>query len=159
MGNSRTKRSVKLVFCKGHSGCIWTVLDSESFRQVFGALPTESASRKMANISLGSETSSKCIITDEWFFCIILRQVKNYMIEIKSKLKLIRYTPRKRLDDRRYSSYLFLTSALDGSEWSASHPGRDLHLRKGPPVPIGQEAGWASEPVWHERNIELYKRL
>jgi hypothetical protein len=30
------------------------------------------------------------------------------------------------LGERRYSSYLFLTSALDGGEWSASHPGRDL---------------------------------
>jgi hypothetical protein len=26
----------------------------------------------------------------------------------------------------RYSSYSFLTSALDGGEWSASRPGRDL---------------------------------
>jgi hypothetical protein len=28
--------------------------------------------------------------------------------------------------ERRYSSYSFLTSALDGGEWSASHPGRSL---------------------------------
>jgi hypothetical protein len=28
--------------------------------------------------------------------------------------------------ERRYSSYSFLTSALDGSEWSASRPGRAL---------------------------------
>jgi hypothetical protein len=33
----------------------------------------------------------------------------------------------------------FLTSALDGDEWSVSRPGRAL-----PPVPIVQEAGWAS---------------
>jgi hypothetical protein len=31
-------------------------------------------------------------------------------------------------------------------EWSASRPGRAL-----PPVPLGQEAGWASELVWTQR--------
>jgi hypothetical protein len=50
-----------------------------------------------------------------------------------------------------YSSYSFLTSALDGGEWSASRPGCALPLGKGPPVPIVQEAGWASEPVWTQR--------
>jgi hypothetical protein len=48
--------------------------------------------------------------------------------------------------ERRYSSYSFLTSALDGGEWSATRPGRAL-----PPVPIGHEAGWAPEPVWTQR--------
>jgi hypothetical protein len=50
-----------------------------------------------------------------------------------------------------YSSYSFTTSALDGGERSASHPGRVLPPGKGPPVPIGQEAGWAPEPVWTQR--------
>jgi hypothetical protein len=36
--------------------------------------------------------------------------------------------------------YSFMTSALDGGEWSASRPGRALSPGKGPPVPIGQEA-------------------
>jgi hypothetical protein len=53
--------------------------------------------------------------------------------------------------ERRYSSYSFLTSALDGSEWSASRPSRALPPGIGPPVPIGQEAGWAPEPVWVQR--------
>jgi hypothetical protein len=53
--------------------------------------------------------------------------------------------------ERRYSSYSFLTSAVDGGEWSASRPGRALPPGKGPPVPIVQEAGWASEPVWTRR--------
>jgi hypothetical protein len=35
---------------------------------------------------------------------------------------------------------------LDGGRWSTPHPGR-LYPRKDP-VPIVQEAGWASEPVW-----------
>jgi hypothetical protein len=46
------------------------------------------------------------------------------------------------------SFYSFLTSALDGGEWSASRPGRALAPGKGPPGPIVQEAGWAPEPVW-----------
>jgi hypothetical protein len=50
--------------------------------------------------------------------------------------------------ERRYSSYSFLTSALDGGVWSASRPGRALPPGKEPPVPIVQEAGWAPEPVW-----------
>jgi hypothetical protein len=55
------------------------------------------------------------------------------------------------LGDRRYSSYSFLTSALEGGEWSASRPGRALPPDKEPPVPTVQEAGWAPEPVWTHR--------
>jgi hypothetical protein len=50
--------------------------------------------------------------------------------------------------ERSYSSYSFLTSALDGGEWSASQPAALYPPEKGPPVPIGCEAGWAPEPVW-----------
>jgi hypothetical protein len=46
-----------------------------------------------------------------------------------------------------YRSKFFFTWAVVGGEWSAS-----CHYRfapgKGPPVPIGQETGWAPEPVW-----------
>jgi hypothetical protein len=55
------------------------------------------------------------------------------------------------LGDRRYSSYSFLTSALEGGEWSASRPGRALPPGKEPPVPTVQEAWWAPEPVWTQR--------
>jgi hypothetical protein len=55
------------------------------------------------------------------------------------------------LGERRYSSYSFLTSALEGGEWSASRPGRALPPRKEPPVPTVQEAGGAPEPVWTQR--------
>jgi hypothetical protein len=61
--------------------------------------------------------------------------------------------------ERKYSSYLFPISALDGSEWSALRRGRVLALGKGPPVPIVQEAGWASEPVWTQRLDEKSFRL
>jgi hypothetical protein len=53
--------------------------------------------------------------------------------------------------ERRYSSYSFLATALDGDEWSASRNDRALALGKGPPVPIGKEAGLASELVWTQR--------
>jgi hypothetical protein len=43
--------------------------------------------------------------------------------------------------------YSFLTTALDADEWLASRPGRALVPGKEPPVPIGQEAGWAPKPV------------
>jgi hypothetical protein len=55
------------------------------------------------------------------------------------------------LGDRRYSSYSFLTSALERGEWSASRPGRALPPDKEPPVPTVQEAGWAPEPDWTQR--------
>jgi hypothetical protein len=43
--------------------------------------------------------------------------------------------------------HVFLTSALDGSQWSASSPGR-FTPREITLVSIGYEAGWATEPVW-----------
>jgi hypothetical protein len=49
------------------------------------------------------------------------------------KGKLSRYLHAGEKGERRYSSYSFLTSTLDGVEWSASRftPGKDLK------VPIG----------------------
>jgi hypothetical protein len=64
-------------------------------------------------------------------------------------LELSQYTPGRRLrGEEVYSSYSFSTSELDGGEWSASRPGRAVPPGKGPPVLIGQETGWAPEPVW-----------
>jgi hypothetical protein len=54
-----------------------------------------------------------------------------------------------------YSSYSLTTSALEGGELSAPRPGRALEPGKGLPVPIVQEAGWASEPVWTQRLEEI----
>jgi hypothetical protein len=56
--------------------------------------------------------------------------------------------------ERKYSSYSLLISVLDGGEWSSSRPGRALPPGKGHPVPTGQEAGWAPEPVWTQRSEE-----
>jgi hypothetical protein len=49
------------------------------------------------------------------------------------------------LGERRYSSYSFITSALEGGEWSASIPGSAAH-----PVLILQEAGWVPWTQWPE---------
>jgi hypothetical protein len=52
--------------------------------------------------------------------------------------------------ERKYSSYAFLTSALDWGEWLASRPDRTLAPGKGPPVPIVQEALLSLKaPPWH----------
>jgi hypothetical protein len=75
----------------------------------------------------------------------------NFATRKGKKVKQSRYTPWRRLGERRYSSYSFTTSALDGDEWSASRPGRALAPGKGPPVPIVQEARWAPKPVWTQR--------
>jgi hypothetical protein len=75
---------------------------------------------------------------------------------IDIKLKQSRYTPRRRLGERRCSSCSFWTSALDGGEWSASSPGRALPPEEGPPVPIVQEVRWAPEPVWTQRLEEKF---
>jgi hypothetical protein len=50
--------------------------------------------------------------------------------------------------ERSYSSYSFLTWALDGVSNQCHAPAAFLPPGKGPLVPIGQEAGWAPEPVW-----------
>jgi hypothetical protein len=75
------------------------------------------------------------------------------------KLKLSHKTPWRRRWERKCSSYSFMTSALDGGEWSASRPGGALPPGKRTPVLIGQEAGWASELVWTQRLEEESFRL
>jgi hypothetical protein len=53
----------------------------------------------------------------------------------------------------------FLTSPLEGGEWSASRPGHILPAGKEHPVTIVQEAGWAPEPVWAQRLEEKSSAL
>jgi hypothetical protein len=64
---------------------------------------------------------------------------------------MFRYHHADARGESSYSSCSFLTSALDGGEWSDSRLGRDFGLGEGPPVPIGQEAGLASELLWTQR--------
>jgi hypothetical protein len=79
-------------------------------------------------------------------FCVVsllCSKVKNEVVPLRSI--------EAHLGDRRYSSYSFLISALEGGEWSASRPGRALPPGKEPPVPTVQEVGWAPEPVWTQK--------
>jgi hypothetical protein len=53
--------------------------------------------------------------------------------------------------ERRYSSYSFTTSALDGGVVSVTPQPLFYPPGKGPTVTIVQEARWAPEPVWTQR--------
>jgi hypothetical protein len=109
-------------------------------------------------MSVGATTSvrhnhSHLKTSDSKYFVTILnmllRSTRNRLPGCKKVVPL--RSIEAHLGDRRYSSYSFLTSALEGGEWSASRPGRALFPEKEPPVPIVQEAGWAPEPVWTQR--------
>jgi hypothetical protein len=117
------------------------------------------------SILLLSQHSREALVSNQWFatplgirkifqvvygkisvvayFCLVLHD--------KAKVSQSHYTPLRPCGQRRYSSYTFMTSALDGGEWSASRPGHALAPGKGPPVPIVQEAGLVPEPVWIQR--------
>jgi hypothetical protein len=69
---------------------------------------------------------------------------------VSNKRKAVSLSHSRRQGERKYSSYSYLIWALDGGDLSASRPGRAAP-RKGPPVPIAQETGWAPEPVWTQR--------
>jgi hypothetical protein len=58
----------------------------------------------------------------------------------------------------RYSSYSFMTSALDEVS-GQRHAQPRFSPWKGRPVPTGQEAGWALEPACTERSEEKSFRL
>jgi hypothetical protein len=65
----------------------------------------------------------------------------------KLSLRLTNYIAMKTYVGVEVQLHSFLTSALDGSEWSASQPGR-FPPGKSPTLPIGYGTGWAIEPVW-----------
>jgi len=74
--------------------------------------------------------------------------VANFWESENVKIFRYRHTGTKR---KICSSYSFLPSAIDEGKWLASRVGRTLLQGKGPPVPIVQEAGWASVLVWTQR--------
>jgi hypothetical protein len=53
-------------------------------------------------------------------------------------------------------TYVILTSALVGDEWSASIPAHSLRGTE-PPVLTGEEAGWAPKSVWTTWGGEKYR--
>jgi hypothetical protein len=82
------------------------------------------------------------LFSDKTWFCL-------YWLDSSQNLKATCH--KGAWGERRYSSYSFSTSALDGNEWSVSCPSRTLTPEKEPLAPIVQEAGWAPEPVWTQR--------
>jgi hypothetical protein len=52
-----------------------------------------------------------------------------------------------------------MTSALDGVSGQSHAPATLYPSGKGPPVPIGQRAGWVTELVWTQRLEEKCTRL
>jgi hypothetical protein len=60
---------------------------------------------------------------------------------LNKKVKAVHYTPERRLRERRYSSYSFSNSALDGGEWSASRPDHALFRGKDPQYPLYRRLG------------------
>jgi hypothetical protein len=57
----------------------------------------------------------------------VSKNYKLYNLQLKVKVnKCVPLPPYSAKGERKYSSYSFLTSTLEGGEWSASRPGRSL---------------------------------
>jgi hypothetical protein len=70
--------------------------------------------------------------------------------------KAVPLPPCRRKGERGYSSYSFLTSALEGGGGVVSvTPRKRFTHAKVPPVPILKEAGWSPELVWTQRLEEI----
>jgi hypothetical protein len=65
------------------------------------------------------------------FWNVARLMLPSWNVFSKSKVKQSRYRLAGDKRERKYRSYSFLTSALDGGEWSASRPERALPLGKG----------------------------
>jgi hypothetical protein len=85
---------------------------------------------------------------------LVLEQCVPAITLLHLVIKQFLYTPWRRLGERRYSSYSFSTSALDGGGQRHA-PAALLPQGKEPPVPIVQEAGWSPEQVWTQRMEEI----
>jgi hypothetical protein len=74
-------------------------------------------------------------------FILSYKKVYNYNLPFIGAFTSV---PLRHVGDKgewRYSSYSFLTSALDGGEWSASRPGRSLSPEKDPRYPLDSRLG------------------
>jgi hypothetical protein len=73
---------------------------------------------------------------------ILKTEISSFILSLILKLKMSHCTQWWRLEGEEYSSsYSFLTSAVDGGEWSASHPDRALPRRKDPGYPLDRRLG------------------
>jgi hypothetical protein len=81
--------------------------------------------------------------------CTVLLTTVLFLLTLNFKVKVPSYYRRWRLlRENRGTALLFFVNlgTLEGGGWSTPRPGR-LYPGKDP-VPIVQESGWASEPVW-----------
>jgi hypothetical protein len=67
-----------------------------------------------------------CLDQGSQLFQLAYHYMQLNTFQCRSKLKLSHYTLQRRLGERRYRSYSFSASALDGVEWPASCPGLTL---------------------------------
>jgi hypothetical protein len=75
---------------------------------------------------------------------LLLSGLQDFDLAIRlfiKKVKQSHCTPWRHLGGEGYSYYSFLTSELDGSEWSASCPGHALPPGKGPRYPLDRKLG------------------
>jgi hypothetical protein len=108
--------------------------------------------RKAISCSVLSLEEACCLLVCS--YCSCLKWLNNRHIA-----KAVPLHATKVLGGRTYySSYSFITLALDGGG-SVSCLGCALSLWKEPPVHIVQEARWAPEPVWTQRLEEKSSRL
>jgi hypothetical protein len=99
-----------------------------------------SACERMLNLAVHSLNATDTTTTLLKKLFVFSLNVSKNICSISKKAKKKQSSPATRPDgawgERRYSSYSFLTSALDGDEWSASFPGRALPRGKDPRYPL-----------------------
>jgi hypothetical protein len=119
--------------CKG-----WILITGSQMKTVYYQLDVSCTINKaqMKTIHPGYiRNTVTCTLKFVPLFCIIGGGDK------KKQTKQSSYTPCGTWGERRYSSYLFLTSALVGGEWSVSRPGRALPQGKDPRYPLYRRLG------------------
>jgi hypothetical protein len=98
------------------------------------------------------------VVTNVWGKCTTSVYNRN-LHSLKAKAVPLHATKALGVD-RRYSSYPFLPSALDGGEWSVSRPGRSLTPWKDHGIHCIQETWWAPKSVWtHEARGKILSPL
>jgi hypothetical protein len=82
---------------------------------------------------------AEVIVLLETIVVVVVAIITTTTLDVKLQVKLSHYCHAGDEGERRYSS--FLTLALDGGEWSMSHPSCALPWGKGPPVPLDRRLG------------------
>jgi hypothetical protein len=85
--------------------------------------------------------SVKKIMIMSLFKLLIIYEVEMVKLKVNLPCAQLRYHAINTYEEVEVQLHAFLTSVLDGGEWSASHP------RRFTPVPIGYKAGWATVPM------------